>query len=93
MMHSEDVCMCCGGHNPTWFAPNILWNLVIGGPEARDDPGGFYCPNCFIARAEAAGIVPTVWFVSPEVANGQEDQSRKNEAPGYDAGRLRAPYD
>lgn len=59
--------MDCGGLNPVWFAPNRLWNLVIGGPEAKDDPGGFYCPVCFILRAEAAGVVPAGWSLSPEL--------------------------
>jgi hypothetical protein len=59
-------CQSCGGPTLVWFAPNDLWNLVMGGPEARDDPGGFMCPNCFIRRAEAAGIVPTAWIVSRE---------------------------
>lgn len=62
----ESVCIDCGGHNPVWFAPNNVWNLIIGGPEALDDPGGLYCPNCFIARAETAGLVPTAWELRPE---------------------------
>lgn len=65
-MAPESVCMDCGGLNPVWFAPNDVWNLVIGGPEAKDDPGGFYCPVCFIRRAEAAGIKPTAWELKPE---------------------------
>jgi len=60
--------MDCGGPNPVWFAPNALWNLVIGGPEAQGDPGGFYCPVCFIGRAEAAGVRPTAWMLLLEAA-------------------------
>jgi hypothetical protein len=62
----ESRCDDCGGVNPVWFAPNELWNLVIGGPEAKGDPGGFICPTCFIARAEASGVRPTAWELRPE---------------------------
>lgn len=62
----EATCECCGGPALTWFAPNKLWNLVQGGPEATDDPGGMLCPNCFILKAEAAGIVPTAWVLATE---------------------------
>jgi hypothetical protein len=62
----ENRCDDCGGVNPVWYAPNALWNLVVGGPEAKGDPGGFICPGCFIARAEASGIRPTAWELRPE---------------------------
>lgn len=64
--HGEKVCMDCHGHNPVWFAPNDVWNFVIGGPDAKGDPGGFYCPNCFIDRAEKVGVVPSAWKLEPE---------------------------
>jgi hypothetical protein len=63
---SESRCDDCGGVNPVCFAPNDLWNLVIGGPEAKGDPGGFVCPNCFIGRAEAAGVNRAAWKLEPE---------------------------
>lgn len=63
---SEKVCGDCGGHNPVWFAPSPLWNLVMGGPQATGDPGGIVCPVCFIRRAEASGIEPTAWEVREE---------------------------
>src|SRR5437868_786969 len=47
--HPEKVCQDCGGRNPVWFAPNPVWNLVMGGPDAKGDPGGIICPVCFIA--------------------------------------------
>lgn len=47
----ELPCQECGGRNPAWFADHTLWNLVMGGPEAKDDPGGILCPTCFVARA------------------------------------------
>lgn len=71
-MNDPDICMDCGGHNPVWFAPNDLWNLVIGGPDAKGDPGGFYCPNCFIVRAETAGVVPTAWKLELEPPTPKE---------------------
>ncbi len=67
---SEKVCGDCGGVNPRWFAPNYLWNFVIGGPGNRDDPGGFICPTCFITRAEAAGLHVTGWLLTPETHHG-----------------------
>lgn len=64
----EATCDDCGGHNPVWFAPNDVWNFVVGGPGAKDDPGGFLCPVCFIVKAEAAGLVPNVWELRPRVS-------------------------
>lgn len=60
------TCEDCDGPVPVWFAPNSLWNLVKGGPHATDDPGGFLCLNCFVIRAEAAGICPTAWVLDEE---------------------------
>lgn len=59
-------CQDCQRENPVWFAPSPLWNLVMGGEDARGDPGGTVCPNCFIERAEAAGQIPTAWELRPE---------------------------
>ena len=48
----EARCDECKRANPApWFAENKLWNRVVGGPDAKGDPGGFLCPNCFIRRA------------------------------------------
>jgi hypothetical protein len=63
---SENACQDCGVDNPVWFAPNELWNRVMGGPDAHDDPGGYLCPVCFIVHAKAAGIDPTGWFLTEE---------------------------
>lgn len=57
-------CQDCGGDAFSWFAPHELWNLVMGGPNAKDDPGGILCPNCFIARATAVGMNPSAWALS-----------------------------
>lgn len=63
-MSHEIPCQDCGGFNPTWFAPSLDWNLVMGGPEAKGDPGGYICPNCYIKRAEITGVSPAAWVVS-----------------------------
>ena len=62
----EAVCQECHRPNPVWFAPNRLWNFVMGGEAATDDPGGFLCPCCFIQKAEAQGIRPTGWMLRQE---------------------------
>lgn len=68
--HGDRKCDACHRANPVWFAPSPLWNIVIGGPEATDDPGGVLCPICFIEKAEAAGIMPATgaWLVTKEPA-------------------------
>lgn len=65
-------CQDCARDNPVWFAPNAVWNLALGGPDAKGDPGGILCPLCFIRRAEAAGIVPTGWELRPEAPDLDE---------------------
>lgn len=49
-------CDGCGGSSRYWHAVNRQWNLVLGGPEAKGDPGGILCPNCFIDRAASLGL-------------------------------------
>lgn len=62
----EGICRDCGGHNPVWFAPSPVWNLVMGGKDAKGDPGGVICPVCFTKRAENNGVKPTGWELRPE---------------------------
>lgn len=52
--HGDSVCRDCGTTNIVWFADNALWNLVVGGPGATDDPGGVVCVPCFDRRAQQA---------------------------------------
>jgi hypothetical protein len=59
-------CDVCGQSNPVWFAPSDVWNLVMGGPDATDDPGGYLCPCCFIRKAEDEGYETTAWVLTPE---------------------------
>lgn len=56
-------CDGCGGSTRYWHATNRLWNLVMGGPDAKGDPGGVLCPNCFIDRAASLGLGRR-WVVS-----------------------------
>ena len=49
--HPEAHCQKCGGKNPTWYAPNRLWNKVTGNPA-----GLIICPKCFQYMADALGL-------------------------------------
>lgn len=69
-------CDDCNRNNPVWFAPNELWNLVIGGPSATADPGGICCPICFIERAENCGIRPTAWKLDREIVTQDADAQK-----------------
>lgn len=53
-------CQQCGGLNPVWYAPNDLWNQIVGG-EA-----GILCPTCFLLIADAHHAHDiTVWQIEP----------------------------
>ena len=60
---TEELVACddCHGPVPSWFAPNDLWNKVMGGADAKDDPGGMLCVHCFIRRAEIVEVKPAAW--------------------------------
>lgn len=60
----DGPCDDCGKPYPPWMAPHDVWNLVMGGPDAKDDPGGMLCPTCFIVRAERAGE-HHIWDFAP----------------------------
>lgn len=68
-------CQDCGADNARWFAPSKLWNLVMGGPQATDDPGGVVCIPCFIGRAEAAGVKTSAWFVATDAYETTEPKA------------------
>lgn len=61
----DGPCQVCGRHYPSWFAPHEVWNLVMGGPDAKDDPGGLLCPTCFVSRAEENGHL-AVWALTQD---------------------------
>ena len=66
-MRGDGPCMDCGTlDTPVWFADNVVWNRVVGGPGSQYDPGGFLCPTCFVRRAEESGMRPTGWRLTPE---------------------------
>jgi hypothetical protein len=61
----DTKCQQCFAPNPLWFAPNEIWNQVIG-------KSGVLCPNCFLARAKIDGA----WKLVPEDA---EDLAQAQE--------------
>lgn len=52
----DGPCRDCGKRYPPWHTDNAIWNLVVGGPDATDDPGGLLCPTCFLVLAETSGL-------------------------------------
>ncbi len=60
----DGPCHDCGAVNIRWFADSPLWNRVMGGPDATDDPGGIVCIYCFVKRAHGAGFNPSAWRLS-----------------------------
>lgn len=65
--HPEDFCQKCKGRNVVWFAPNALWNRVVG-----DNKYGILCPICFIKLAELKGVSRDAWKIQPESAVRKE---------------------
>lgn len=94
-VQTEALCDDCGGVNPVWFAPNPLWNLVMGGPDCIADPGGFICPRCFIVRAQALNDFAGVgWKLVPESETDWAEAERiqalmRSRAPGVQTEALR----
>lgn len=68
-LRGDGPCGDCGtSDNIVWFADNVFWNAVMGGPEALGDPGGIVCIPCFVTRVKAAGFRPSGWRLYPEWA-------------------------
>lgn len=66
-IRGDGPCHDCGTpDNIVWTTDNPFWNAVMGGPEARDDPGGIVCVPCFVNRVHAAGYSPVGWRLVPE---------------------------
>lgn len=80
-------CEDCGCQMLAWFAPNMIWNRVVGGPDAQYDPGGVLCPSCFIKRAEIAGIIE-VWKLAP-ASDEDHAQAQEVSRARAEAERLR----
>lgn len=74
--HDGEICQRCGDAGwhrlgrTYWFAPNALWNLVMGG-EA-----GVLCPRCFTIACELAGIA-IGWTCGPVGEVERDDQLRR----------------
>lgn len=51
LKNPERFCHNCGRDNPSWHAPNELWNKVTGHPA-----GLVLCPFCFQRAAGKKGI-------------------------------------
>lgn len=45
-----ETCQGCGRRYDRWWAPQPLWDELIG------NYGGLLCPRCFTVRAEAVGV-------------------------------------
>lgn len=61
----DTKCQDCHQPYQPWFTDNWIWNLVMGGPEAESDPGGYACPRCFAIRFEKV-FANQVWRFIPE---------------------------
>jgi hypothetical protein len=63
----DGPCQVCGQPYPPWRADHTLWNLVMGGPDATDDPGGMLCPNHFLRLADDRAPMRGAWVVGTPV--------------------------
>ena len=83
-LRGDGPCQDCGTpDNIVWFTDNTVWNRVMGGPGTTDDPGGIVCVTCFVKRADAAGLDPTGWQLTPEWAVPFA-AARLSEGAGHD---------
>lgn len=57
----DGPCQDCGRMYSPWFTDHALWNRVMGGPDATDDPGGMLCMTCFTDRVDDGNVV---WYLS-----------------------------
>ena len=57
----DGPCNRCGSDNIVWFTDSELWNLVMGGTDATDDPGGILCIHCFVTTAYLNGVDIKCW--------------------------------
>ncbi len=66
-LRGDGPCQGCGTEdNIIWWCDNPIWNKVLGGEDATDDPGGILCIPCFVVRADQAGLTPTGWKLVPD---------------------------
>lgn len=81
---TDGPCQDCGQHYVAWWTDHAIWNRVMGGPNATDDPGGLLCPNCFLATADP---VRGAWHLAPP------PQNPASLPPSIDASPETAPVD
>lgn len=64
---ADGPCRQCSRRYRAWFAPHHIWNIVMGGPDAADDPGGMLCPTCFLDAAKDSPHLATrgAWELAP----------------------------
>ncbi len=67
----DRICQKCGTDNPVWFAPSPIWNCLMGGPDATDDPGGVLCPTCFMALDD-----DQIWEVRPKAQTTPQEAAK-----------------
>lgn len=77
-LHCDD----CQQPYGVWFAENDVWNLVMGGPDAKGDPGGMLCPRCFTVRAEMVYQQTAIWRLTLD----NPGVMHANESPDRDGG-------
>lgn len=86
-LRGDGPCQDCGTpDNIRWWTDSSLWNRVMGGPDARDDPGGIVCIPCFATRAAAAGLPITAWRLTPVMT--PEDAAVDADNPGVTQTRF-----
>jgi len=66
-IRGDGPCQDCGGENIIWFTESGLWNAVMGGLEATDDPGGILCVPCFAVRAHQVSPGHQRWKLVAEL--------------------------
>jgi hypothetical protein len=61
----DSPCEECGAPNICWFAPNRVWNAIMG-----DDKQKTICVVCFAKRADERGY-RGAWLLAPEQENDE----------------------
>ncbi len=86
---ADGPCDECGHHYPPWWIDHGVWNLTLGGPEVKGDPGGMLCPLCFMRKAApirgAWHLTNPALTAEREALIRERDEARaKGEAVAWD---------
>tara|TARA_Y100000588_G_scaffold303804_1_gene326416 strand:- start:437 stop:967 length:531 start_codon:yes stop_codon:yes gene_type:complete len=65
----DTTCQECGRDNPVWFAPNDVWNRVVG----ERGTVRVLCPCCFMAKGDDGKVV---WEVRPEGSSTPQEAAK-----------------